>query len=129
MSNQFEPLDPDEVVLLKNEQCKILIAQPTFRARELTQEAIAILKANDPFVNNFWSKHQEPWITEGVPAKTLRYGAKTWQEGKVRMRIIVEFCPDEPEVEEIAGPQELESLSETESPLDDIRRMIDEPNS
>jgi hypothetical protein len=129
MSNQFEPLDQDEVVVLKNDYCKILIGQPTFRTRELTYQAIQVLRVHDPLANKCWDKSQQPWVTEGVKAKVLKYGAKNWQEGKVRMRIVVEFCPDEPEVEEIAVPQEPELPSEPESPLDDIRRMIDEPNS
>jgi 2-iminoacetate synthase ThiH len=129
MSNQFEPLDPDEVVVLNEQYCKILIGQPTFRSRELSQQAIQILRVHDPLANNCWSRHQQPWVTEGVKAKVLKYGARDWQEGKVRMRIVVEFCPDEPEVEEIAVPNEPESPSEPDSPLDEIRRMIDEPNS
>jgi hypothetical protein len=130
MSNQFEPLEPEEVVVLKNDYCKILIGQPTFRIRELTERAIFMLKRTDSILSkDGWNRNQEPWVTEGVQAKTLRYGAENWQEGKVRMRIIVEFCPNDPGAEEIAGPQELESVSEPESPLDEIRRMIDEPNS
>ncbi len=130
MSNQFEPLDPEEVVVVKENYQKILIGQPTFRTRELTQQAIQVLKTNDSFVvNKCWSNHQESWVHGGVKAKVLKYGARDWQEGKIRMRIIVEFCPDEPEVEEIEEPPELESVSEPESPLDEIRRMIDEPNS
>jgi hypothetical protein len=130
MSNQFDPLDPDEVVVVKENYQKILIGQPTFRPRELSQKAIQILSIHDEFsANTGWNRNQLPWVTEGVNAKVLRYGAKTWQEGKVRMRIVVEFCPDEPEVEEIAVLQEAESLSEPHSPLDEIRRMIDEPNS
>ncbi|MBO0352296.1 hypothetical protein J0895_25075 [Phormidium pseudopriestleyi FRX01] len=130
MSNQFEPLEPDEVLVLKNDYCKILIGQPTVRTKELTERAIFLLRRNDSVIyKDGWDKNQARWVTEGVEAKTLRYGAKNWQAGKVRMRIIVEFCPDEPEVEEIAVPHEAESPSEPESPLDEIRRMIDEPNS
>jgi len=130
MSNQFEPLEPDEVVVLKNDYCKILIGQPRFRTRELTEKAISMLRRHDSIIHpEGWNKNQLPWVAEGVTAKTLRYGAKDWQQGKVRMRIVVEFCPDEPKIEEIAEPNEPESLSEPESPLDEIRRMIDEPNS
>ncbi|MCT7979407.1 KGK domain-containing protein [Laspinema olomoucense] len=130
MSTQFEPLDPEEVVVLKNDYCKILIGQQTFRTRELTERAILILRSNDSILNkNGWDNNQINWVHEGVKAKSLRYGAQNWQEGKVRMRIIVEFCPDDPQVEEIAVSNEPESPSEPKSPLDDIRRMMDEPNS
>lgn len=42
----------------------------------------------------------------------LRLGANNWQKGKLRVRVSVEFVPDEPE--------------NLESPLDDIRKSINE---
>lgn len=40
----------------------------------------------------------------------LKLGAKNWQKGKIRVRVIIDFHPDEPE--------------KIESPLDDIRQTI-----
>ncbi|MDY7022510.1 MAG: KGK domain-containing protein [Cyanobacteriota bacterium] len=52
------------------------------------------------------------WFNNGKECDILRMGANGWQKGKVRLRVIVEFCPDEPEV------------SESESPLDDLRQQL-----
>ncbi len=60
------------------------------------------------------------WLGDGVDCEILKIGAKGWQKGKIKIRVSVEFCPDEPEIEE--APQ----ITEPESPLDDIRRMINE---
>ncbi|MEK0189747.1 KGK domain-containing protein, partial [Microcoleus anatoxicus] len=53
----------------------------------------------------------------------LKIGAKGWQKGKVKIRVIVEFCPDEPEVEETSENNQLEIIP-PESPLDDLRRQL-----
>ena len=72
---------------------------------------------------------QQQWFGEGIESETLKIGAKGWQKGKVKIRVIVEFCPDEPEVEETPENNESET-SKPESPLDDLRRqLLDRENS
>lgn len=70
---------------------------------------------NKTFVNSelklSWS---DTWYKEGVSCEILKIGAKGWQKGKIRVRVILEFEPDEPET------------NEPESPLDDLRRMMNE---
>ncbi len=65
----------------------------------------------------------ENWYTKGTDCEILKIGAKDWQKGKVRIRVSVEFIPDEPEIEETA------EITLPESPLDDIRRTINQENS
>ena len=60
---------------------------------------------------------------EGIAGKVLRFGSPAWQKGKIRVKITVEFGPDEPEVEETADNNLLE-ISPPESPLDDLRRQL-----
>ncbi|MGB3190907.1 MAG: KGK domain-containing protein [Limnoraphis sp.] len=52
------------------------------------------------------------WFNEGKKCEILKLGSTGWKKGKVRLKVIVEFCPDEPEV------------SEPESPLDDLRQKL-----
>lgn len=52
------------------------------------------------------------WFNNGKECEILKLGSKGWQKGKVRLKVIVEFCPDEPEV------------SEPESPLDSLRQKL-----
>ncbi len=52
------------------------------------------------------------WFNKGKECEILKPGSTGWQKGKVRLKVIVEFCPDEPEV------------SEPESPLDDLRQKL-----
>ncbi|AFY83582.1 KGK domain-containing protein [Oscillatoria acuminata] len=53
------------------------------------------------------SGDEEAFI-DGFECRVLQPGKK-WQTGKIRIKINVEFCPDDP--------------SEPDSPLDDIRKM------
>ncbi|MFH7028656.1 MAG: KGK domain-containing protein [Heteroscytonema crispum UTEX LB 1556] len=55
------------------------------------------------------------WFTEGIDCEILNLGSKTWKKAKVKIKINVEFYTEEEENPEIIEP---------ESPLDDIRRMI-----
>ncbi|MEG4940314.1 KGK domain-containing protein [Microcoleus sp. F4-D5] len=60
---------------------------------------------------------------EGIEGEVLRFGSQRWQKGKIRVKIAVEFCPDEPEVDEAPEHNNSET-SQPESPLDDLRRQL-----
>ncbi len=60
---------------------------------------------------------------EGIAGQVLKFDSQGWQKGKIRVKITVEFCPDEPEVEETPESNQLE-ISPPESPLDDLRRQL-----
>ena len=53
-----------------------------------------------------------------VNAEILEPESGEWKKGKVRMRVILEFCPDEPE--EVKN----DSLHQNDNSLDDIRKTI-----
>ncbi|NET70477.1 MAG: hypothetical protein F6K62_05640 [Sphaerospermopsis sp. SIO1G2] len=61
-------------------------------------------------------ENSEDWINKGVECQVLKPG-KNWQSGKFRIKLSIEFCPDESEIKE------------AESPLDDLRRQIDDISS
>ena len=49
------------------------------------------------------------WFDRGVPCEVLRLGDKSWQKGKLRFKVTLEFEPDEPVVEQIAASNQPES--------------------
>ncbi len=55
-------------------------------------------------------------LDSGLDCEILKVGSKGWQPGKLKIKITLEFIPDEPEI------------IKPESPLDDLRRMINEEN-
>lgn len=67
----------------------------------------------------------EEWFGQGINCEILRVGAPGWKKGKIKLKlnVTIEFCPDEPEVEETPENNQLE-ISPPESPLDDLRRQL-----
>lgn len=69
------------------------------------------------------------WQSTIIDCEILRLGSKNWQTGKLKIQVRLEFaasqhtpqvdlefCPDEPEI------------SQPESPLDDLRQMMNKEN-
>ena len=61
--------------------------------------------------------YQYHW-NNSVDAEVLEPKSGEWKKGKMRMRVILEFCPDEPE------DVNANSLQPNSSSLDDIRQTI-----
>lgn len=78
---------------------------------------------------NNYNPHYNKWFGDGIICEILKIGAEGWQKGKVKinLQVSLEFCPDEPETEEIPESDTLE-ISPPESPLDDLRQMINQEN-
>jgi hypothetical protein len=126
MDKRFQPLEPDEIASLGEsyvEDDEMFNLPLTFRPRELE-------KTIKTFFIEHYSRLEDErsrLLGEGIDGEVMRFGAKGWQKGKLRVKITLEFCPDEPAVEEPPASNKPEP-SEPESPLDDIRRMIKEEN-
>ncbi|MCC3446129.1 MAG: hypothetical protein JGK38_18000 [Microcoleus sp. PH2017_15_JOR_U_A] len=67
----------------------------------------------------------EKWFGDGIDCEILRVGAQGWKKGKMKLKlnVTIEFCPDEPEVEETPENNNSET-NQPESPLDDLRRQL-----
>ncbi len=130
MEIKFKPLDDnfehkDSVLSFSESMCKvsefISLAESVFLDKglqELNNRLTNYGKGRIPL-----GKNSSAWLNHGVTSEILIPGTKGWQKGKVRFRVILEFCPDEPEVEETPESNNPE-ITQPESPLDDIRRMI-----
>ncbi|WOB44351.1 hypothetical protein HNI00_15275 [Thermoleptolyngbya oregonensis NK1-22] len=57
------------------------------------------------------------WFGEGIACEVLKLGESQWRTGKIRIRVSVEFCPDELQANDV----EHEDI-ESSFPLDEIRR-------
>jgi hypothetical protein len=116
MEDKFELLKDNEIISLED-SVRILLQQPTYKVIELKRALIPLVQTT----TNRWTQDKANWFSQGVPCEVLRLDAKGWRKGKVRLAI--EFLPDEPEVEEIPATNEIE---QPESPLDDLRQMINQ---
>lgn len=119
--NKFYPLTEKENVINLNEENNnyydFLTNHPMFKLDNLEKKMLCkILGASslqEIEENNYYKKRKK-LLDEGLDCEILSLGAKKWRKGKLRIKVVVEFCPDEPE------------KVEPESPLDDIRKTINE---
>lgn len=65
------------------------------------------------------------WCQQGIDCELLKPGTQGWKKGKIRIKISLEFSPDEPEINEISVNQQV-NVNQPESPLDDIRRTMNQ---
>lgn len=54
--------------------------------------------------NEQWVTRRKRWIEEGIDCEILNLGDKNWKKGKVKIKITVEFCSDEPELSQCLWP-------------------------
>lgn len=128
MSKTFEPLDPDEVISfgIRSENSDAFFKLPlTFRTKELESGIKGVLSR----LTNNCQNQRTLLLNEGLDGEALRFGSREWQKGKIRVKIEVEFCPDD--VENSAHTSDSSSNPRAheqylESPLDDIRSIINE---
>ncbi|MFB2978667.1 KGK domain-containing protein [Microseira sp. BLCC-F43] len=115
MNNKFEPLNSEDAVLsLENSQERVLIHEPMFKVGKLLKtmkSRLIEVDVNSLEKDENWVKQKKKWLGEGVICEVMKPGGN-WQKGKVRVKITMEFCPDEP-------------LNQP-SPLDDLRQKIQE---
>jgi len=74
------------------------------------------------------SCYDQQWFEEGKECKLLKLGAKEWQPGKIRVKVTLEFCPDEPEKVEIQEEEKIDQIDEMAKSLDDIRQRLNQEN-
>ncbi|MEQ8755999.1 MAG: KGK domain-containing protein [Coleofasciculus sp. G1-WW12-02] len=129
--NKFKPLEQDEIVSLSENSLSILLAHPTFKVSELLRAIIDLVSSNDNVLNDSVKKKGRDrkevngWWNEGIQCQVLTHEGKGWQNGKVRLTL--EFFPDESEIEETSTSKEPE-ITQIESPLDDLRQRINQEN-
>lgn len=67
------------------------------------------------------------WFGDGIDCEILKLGSKSWKKGKVSLKVSLQFYVEEQEDSQTLGSDALE-ISPPESPLDDLRQMINKEN-
>lgn len=124
MNEQFKLLGSNEVVTIESYH-QIVISHSTFRVGELTE---ALMQDLSSFVTAYYEGKQKEclekgWFKDGINCEILRLDGKSWQKGKVKIKVTLEFCLDEPDIEETLENNQSE-INQSESSLDDIRQMM-----
>ena len=110
---------------LKHEESNAVVSfnnQTTYRVSKLMEQFNVFFR--ESVLNNLAERLQKinlgtpsynkshVWNIHGVDAEILEPKSGEWKKGKVRMRVILEFCPDEPEEIEDDFVQQVSSLDD-----------------
>ncbi|WP_373530677.1 KGK domain-containing protein [Nostoc sp.] len=97
MEDIFERLNHDEVVSIEPDTFDKLNIAKTFKVRDLITAIKEYIGTEETDEVNLY--------TQGLNCEVLQFSTQGWKKGKVRLAL--EFCPDEPE-----------------SPLDEIYQQL-----
>jgi hypothetical protein len=108
MQSKFESISDDEIVSIQYEPVgrELSLNYNNFNSMQLKiQDFFEIIKRKLSVPDTTKSN----LLNDGVNCQVLRFGSQGWQKGKLRIKVAIEFCPDEPEI------------SEPETRFDDVR--------
>jgi hypothetical protein len=124
--NQYLDNDDDVIAFSANSIRKIAIFKnqiKTFLSSEVANKLVEYLEKEGIKYAKIYERSKgstksylrnDKWFREGKECEILQVGANGWTKGKIRLKISLEFIPDEPEINKI------------ESPLDDIRQSMNQ---
>jgi hypothetical protein len=118
MSNDFKVTtnkylsrcDPKDVISLNSNPDSLTSISKLKHIVNQTFIYSGISSISEYIANNFNLRHSSTWFERGAECEILRAGSLGWQKGKIKVKVTLEFIPDEPE--------------ETNSPLDDVRQEL-----
>jgi hypothetical protein len=123
MSDNFSPLNEQEIMQVpKNLGDELNLSNNNFQLFPLTGEQLGSaiqrhLQVSKDMKNKLFN--------EGLDCEALKFGSNGWQKGKIRVKMTVEFCPDEPEETETPAEQSKAEKSNPDS-LDDLRKELNQ---
>jgi KGK domain len=106
----LQDFDEEDLISFENKE-KI------FRISKLNNSCRKSTERNGKTAQGFYGALAESiissleWMNEGVECETLRLGEKQWVKGRIKVRVVVEFCPDE----EVKPLSELDAFRDEEA--------------
>jgi hypothetical protein len=81
-----------------------------------------IINATKTAFQKYFSSYvtQIKLISEGVECELMKNNGGGWKKGKFRLKMSLEFCPDEPDEQTSKAPEKPKSV------LDDIRQSLND---
>ncbi|MTJ11462.1 hypothetical protein FJR11_02385 [Anabaena sp. UHCC 0187] len=126
MEDKFQSLDSEQgdVVITFNNATFKLSKLVSVMSEVIVQNKLEVLnnKFNSQGCGQLPCFQDDYWLRQGVNCQVLKPG-KSWQKGKARIKVTLEFFSNEPEIEQTP------EIKKPESPLDDLRRKINEATS
>lgn len=111
MNNEFQPVNDGEIISLNHQDIgrQLNLQSNGFADVQIKSEQFAkVIRRR----LNIKDAKGQTLFKEGLSCEVFKSGAAGLQKGVLKAKLVLEFCPDEPAVEE-------------KSPLDDIRQMME----
>ena len=119
--NQYlENVDQDDILDWQNKVYKLGLIKEFFNfINSVLRDKEVFEIIHQKIVKQYGSEiyKELPFIMKGGNAKVLKSNSQGWKKGKIQVKLVIEFIPDEPEIPEY------------QSPLDEIRNHPSFPNS
>lgn len=122
MNDEFKPLNNGEILSLNH--------QDIGRQLNLSSHGFADLQIKaEHFIEvitrrlNFTDTQGQSFFDKGINCEVIRFGASGWQKGRLRAKLVLEFSPDEPLIEEKTMTNEPESSQDGYSSNDEIEKI------
>jgi hypothetical protein len=110
MGNNYQPLENEQNVIhiLENDLPWFFNKDPMFKLGRLIGgiKCKLVDVSREDLNKEDRKQNHKKWIQDGIDVEILKVGSIAWQKGKLKVKVVVEFAPDEPE-----------------SPLDDFRKQ------
>ncbi len=94
MKDEFKSLKKGEIISIDAYRSGAQLGLPSngfgslqLKADELTELITKKLQVTDNQGQNL--------CTDGIDCEVLKFGTDGWQKGKLKARVVLEFCPDE----------------------------------
>ena len=99
MNDKFESLNKAEILSLNHQDVgrSLNLASHGFSDLQIKAEQFQEVVTRRL---NFTDAQGQTLFDKGISCEVMKFGAKDWQKGRLKARLILEFCPDEPPVEE-----------------------------
>lgn len=95
--NKFQTIENKSHAVKINDThvSRFFVSESMFKLEELI-EGIQC-KLINMSLNDFRNQENinKRWIEDGVEVEILKIGALSWQTGKLRLKVSIEFCPEE----------------------------------
>ncbi|MEM6399806.1 MAG: KGK domain-containing protein [Cyanobacteria bacterium P01_D01_bin.116] len=111
MNNEFKTVNDGEIISLNHQEIgRYLNLQSNgFADVQIKTEQFAEIITKRLNLKN---TEGQSLFKEGISCEVFKFGSTGLRKGRLKAKLVLEFCPDEPTVEE-------------KSPLDDIRQMME----
>ncbi|MBL1209236.1 KGK domain-containing protein [Geminocystis sp. GBBB08] len=99
MTDNYQPLENEShaINIIDQDVHRFYVGESMFKLGHLIEgiKCKLIDSSRSDLSKENINLNRKKWINDGVEVELLKVGALGWQKGKLKLKVTVEFCPDE----------------------------------